>query len=79
MGQTVIKQADDEPNETYELQQQVKLLQIEVERLKKLGDPKVTQADQAQQNNVTFRKMMRALNQAKMVIEYMGEQQQQQE
>jgi hypothetical protein len=44
-----------------------------------LGDAKVTQADQAQQNNVTFRKMMRALNQAKMVIEYMGEQQQQQE
>ena len=71
-----IKQDGGEAGEPHKLQQQVKMLQIEVDRLRKLGEPKVAQADQAQQNNMTFRKMMRALNQAKMVIEYLGEHQQ---
>jgi hypothetical protein len=48
----------------------LQLLQGEVERLKKLtSGSHAEQIDQGQANNVTFRKLMRAVSMAKMLIE----------
>lgn len=48
----------------------MQLLQGEVERLKKLtSGSHAEQIDQGQANNVTFRKLMRAVSMAKMLIE----------
>ena len=61
---------DTEMKKVYETN---KLMQLEIERLKKV-QPQLEQISLQQQNNATFRKLMKALQQAKVVIEHLPEQ-----
>lgn len=46
-------------------------MKLEIERLKKLQTPQMEQLNQAQSNNLTFRKLLKALQQARRVIDNM--------